>query len=92
MPKLLLPSFVYEAFVLNLCFRWLDYAPVGRDIPEIRMVPFKTPLEKGFFDQMRNAEENRFEVNTLIEYVIRLLLCNKPKVVFRLKKQERLLA
>ncbi|KAI1719961.1 dual specificity phosphatase, catalytic domain-containing protein [Ditylenchus destructor] len=47
---------------------WLDYAPVGRDIPEIRMVPFKTPLEKGFFDQMRNAEENRFEVNTLIEY------------------------
>lgn len=58
-----------KQFQHSKIFRWLDYDPVGRDIPGTRIVAFKTPLSPSFFIGMEEEDDERFEVRTLMNYV-----------------------
>jgi atypical dual specificity phosphatase len=48
--------------------RWLNYDPVGKDIPGTRIIAFKTPLSPAFFVGMEEDDQDRFEVETLLRY------------------------
>uniref|UniRef100_A0A915DT21 RNA/RNP complex-1-interacting phosphatase n=1 Tax=Ditylenchus dipsaci TaxID=166011 RepID=A0A915DT21_9BILA len=48
--------------------RWLQYVPVGKDIPGLRIVAFKTPLHSQYFTGMADDDETRFEVSTVLSY------------------------
>uniref|UniRef100_A0A1I7XF10 TYR_PHOSPHATASE_2 domain-containing protein n=1 Tax=Heterorhabditis bacteriophora TaxID=37862 RepID=A0A1I7XF10_HETBA len=50
--------------------RWLNYDPVGRDLEGTRFVPFKTPLDKAFFNNKPElTEHDYFDVHTIVQYV-----------------------
>ncbi|VDN32711.1 unnamed protein product, partial [Gongylonema pulchrum] len=57
-------------------FRWLDYDPVGKDMPGTRFVAFKTPLHSSYFLNrgVTFDDEDVFETKTLLEMVLTLHL------------------
>uniref|UniRef100_A0A0R3S6V9 TYR_PHOSPHATASE_2 domain-containing protein n=1 Tax=Elaeophora elaphi TaxID=1147741 RepID=A0A0R3S6V9_9BILA len=63
-----------KRIVLNACRfpdRWIDYDPVGKDMPGTRFVAFKTPLRHNYFLN-RSHEfdvQNIFETRSLLDMV-----------------------
>lgn len=55
----------------NAHFRWIDYDPVGKDMPGTRFVAFKTPLRHNYF--LNRSDEfdvqNIFETKSLLDMV-----------------------
>lgn len=47
--------------------RWLNYDPVGRDLEGTRFVPFKTPLDRSFFNgKFELTEDDHFDVERIV--------------------------
>ncbi|KAH7727444.1 dual specificity phosphatase [Aphelenchoides avenae] len=51
--------------------RWLDFVPVGRDIPGTRLIAFKAPLKPEYFIGLPDDDPTRFEATTLLSYARR---------------------
>ncbi|VDP11848.1 unnamed protein product [Heligmosomoides polygyrus] len=65
----------YSILVHNSCppllyqrsCRWLNYDPVGRDLEGTRFVPFKTPLDRSFFNgKFELTEDDHFDVERIV--------------------------
>ena len=61
---------LFKAKQKGLYSRWLNYDPVGRDLEGTPFVPFKTPLDKSFFDGKDDLSEDEcFDVERIVKYV-----------------------
>jgi len=58
----------YQGFRRNrIPDRWLEYAPTGKVMDEVRIVAFKTPLRDLFYEESDEKENIRFDIKTFVE-------------------------